>query len=207
MPIAERRRREKQEMKQAILQVARDIAARDGWQNLTIRKICDEVRYTAPVIYQYFDSKDTLLLSLRMEGFEIIHRDFEQLNARYPDPTRRLLEYGLTFWKFAEENPELYQVMFNLQGVICSEEGKHHFLENIIRYYREALSAINSKARRSDKFQWELYDNYVVIIHGFISLHMVNKIRSGKENARTVFKNSLQRFIQSINDSACQKEN
>ena len=112
MPIAERRRQEKREMRQAILQVARDIAARDGWQNLTIRKICDEVRYTAPVIYQYFDSKDTLLLALRLEGFEIIHRDFEQVNARHTDPARRLLEYGLTFWKFAEENPELYQVMF-----------------------------------------------------------------------------------------------
>lgn len=207
MPIAERRRQEKREMRQAILQVARDIAARDGWQNLTIRKICDEVRYTAPVIYQYFDSKDTLLLALRLEGFEMIHNDFELVNQRHTDPARRLLEYGLTFWKFAEDNPELYQVMFNLQGVICSDGGKHRFLENVMQYYREALAAINSKARRSDKFRWELYDNYVVIIHGFISLHMVNKVRSGKEVARTVFKNSLQRFIQSINDSACQKEN
>lgn len=207
MPIRERRQQEKQEMRQVILNVARDIAARDGWQNLTIRKICDEIRYTAPVIYQYFDSKDTLLLALRLEGFELIHGDFVQVNERYTDPSRRLLEYGLAFWKFAEENPELYQVMFNLQGVICTEAGKHRYFEDIVRYYREAIAAVNGKSRRSDKFLLELYDNYVTIIHGFISMNMVNKIRSGKENARMVFRNSLQRFIQSINDSTCQKEN
>ena len=207
MNISARRSREKQEMKNAILQGAREIAARDGWQNLTIRKICYEIHYTAPVIYQYFESKDMILLALRMEGIAIAYKDFEIVNKKYPDPARRLLEYGLTFWKFAETYPELYQVMFNLQGVICSEEGKHLSVENIRQYYRESLTAINSKAQRSEKYLWELYDNYGAIIHGFIAIHMVNKLKSGNENEKIVFKNALQRFINSINDKQCPKEN
>jgi AcrR family transcriptional regulator len=207
MPIIERRKREKLEMKTAILQVARDIAARDGWQNLTIRKICDEIRYTAPVIYQYFDSKDTLLMSLRMEGLALAYKDFEKLNKKIHDPSKRLMEYGLIWWDFAEKNPELYQVIYNLQGVICTEEGKHLSLDNMVNDYLTAFSAINQKARRSEKYRWEIYDNFVSIIHGFISINMVNKIRSGRENARSAFKNALQRFLHSINDTTCPKEN
>ncbi len=207
MAVIDRRNREKREMKNAILQVARDIAARDGWQNLTIRKICDEIHYTAPVIYQYFESKDMILLALRMEAIGLAYQDFEKLHKKTNDPAKLMMEYGLIWWNFADTNPELYQVIYNLQGVMCPEEGKPHYLENIRQHYRESLMAINSKARRSEKYMWELYDNFGCLIHGFISIYMVNKIRSGQDNAKTVFKNALQRYIQSINDTICPKEN
>ena len=37
MLVKERRRKEKEELRQQILDVAKDIAANDGWQNVTIR--------------------------------------------------------------------------------------------------------------------------------------------------------------------------
>ncbi len=52
MTISNRRFLEKELLRQTILDVAKDIAASDGWQNVTIRKICDRIGYTAPVIYQ-----------------------------------------------------------------------------------------------------------------------------------------------------------
>ena len=80
MPIKERRRKEKEELRQQILDVAKDIAATDGWQNVTIRKICDQIHYTAPVIYQYFESKEMILQSLRKDGLMQVCLMFKKLD-------------------------------------------------------------------------------------------------------------------------------
>lgn len=198
MPIKERRKREKEELRQAILDVAKDIAAKDGWQNLTIRKICDQIKYTAPVIYQYFESKELILESLRYDGLKQVYLIFEQVDSKHKSSEKRLLEYGLAWWNFAQLHPELYQVMYNLQGAVCNKHETNQ--SSVISFYNAAFSEINSKAKRSEKYRLELCDNLIAIIHGFIAIRMVNKIKSGNENAELVFKNALQRFIQSITD-------
>ena len=58
MGIRERRERAKQDMKQNILGAAREIAAQEGWQAVTIRKVAELVEYSPPTLYEYFDSKD-----------------------------------------------------------------------------------------------------------------------------------------------------
>lgn len=198
MPNKERRKREKEELRQQILDVAKDIAATDGWQNVTIRKICDKIHYTAPVVYQYFESKEMILESLRLEGIMQVQLIFEKVDKKYSAPEKRLQEYALAWWHFAQQHPELYQVMYNLQGAICTGNGNN--ISTIVKHYSIAFSAINQKAKRSEKFRLELCDHLIAIIHGFIALRMVNKIKSGNENAGKAYKNSLQRFIDSIND-------
>lgn len=201
MPSKERRRKEKEELRLHILDVAKDIAASDGWQNVTIRKICERIKYTAPVVYQHFESKEMLLQSLRSEGFKQVFALFEAVDRKYKAPEKRLLEYALTWWNFAIEHPEIYQVMFNLQGVVCVQNDssvKVH--NNVMAYYHPAFKLINAKAHRSEIFSLELTDNLIAIIHGFISMNMANKIKSGNDKALAVYKNAVQRFIHSIND-------
>jgi AcrR family transcriptional regulator len=58
-------------MKQAILAAARDIAAQEGWQAVTIRKVADRIEYSRPMIYEHFENKDAVLLELMREGFRL----------------------------------------------------------------------------------------------------------------------------------------
>ena len=58
-------------MKQAILAAARDIAAQEGWQAVTIRKVADRIEYSPPMIYEHFENKDAVLLELMREGFRL----------------------------------------------------------------------------------------------------------------------------------------
>lgn len=209
MVIKERRKQEKDEMRRKILSVAKGIAAKDGWQNLTIRKICSEIRYSAPVVYEYFEGKGQILQAIRTEGIGEMHELFLEVDHNYCQPEKRLLEYGLAWRYFAKRNAELYQVMYNLQGAVCNM-GDHQPNTAILDHYHQAFSAINRKAQASEKYRWELCDNFIAIIHGFISLRMVNKIRSGISNEDQVFTDAIQRFIHIINDSntdLCQKEN
>lgn len=203
MPIAERRRKQKEMLRQTILDVAKDIAAKDGWQNVTIRKICEQIHYTAPVVYQHFKSKEMILQSLRVDGFIQVFEQFAKVDDKHIKAEKRLVEYALVWWNFALVNPELYQVMFNLQGAVCSQsENKNNpQSQTVVEYYSIAFSQINAKAKRSEKYSLELCDNLISIIHGFIAMRMVNKIRSGNENAEHIYKNSLQRFIHSISEN------
>ncbi|HQG39119.1 MAG TPA: TetR/AcrR family transcriptional regulator [Chitinophagales bacterium] len=202
MSKIERKKQQKEELRKQILIAARNIASDNGWQNVTIRKICDEIGYTAPVVYHYFESKEMILLELRRDGFVQVFEDFEVVNNKFKKPEKRLLEYGLTWWNFALKNKEIYQVMFNLQGAICLHNNSATTKVNntVMSYYHPEFSQLNKKAKRSDAFRLELTDNLIAVIHGFISMQMANKVKSSPDKVLIVYKNALLRFIDSIND-------
>ena len=81
--------------------------------------------------------------------------------------------------------------MFNLQGAVCLQnESSVKINNNVMDYYHPAFKLLNKKAKRSEEYNLELTDNLIAIIHGFISMNMANKIKSGNEKALVVFKNS-----------------
>lgn len=54
MGIAERKIRQKEEVRSSILRAAWKLVVQDGWQALSIRKIADAIEYSVPVIYDHF---------------------------------------------------------------------------------------------------------------------------------------------------------
>ena len=60
MGIAERKIRQKEEVRCAILDAAWNLALTKGWQALSIRKIAEAIEYSVPVIYDHFQNKDDI---------------------------------------------------------------------------------------------------------------------------------------------------
>ena len=54
MGISERREREKQELREKILEKAREILIKEGQDNLSIRNIATAIEYSPATIYLYF---------------------------------------------------------------------------------------------------------------------------------------------------------
>jgi AcrR family transcriptional regulator len=108
---ADRRSRERLELREKILAIAREMFAREGVEAVTMRKIADRIEYSATAIYQYFPDKDALLR-------EICERDFTALAqqslrvAREPDPVERIRKLGRAYIDFALEHPSSYRLMF-----------------------------------------------------------------------------------------------
>jgi AcrR family transcriptional regulator len=108
---AERRHREKTELREKILATAREMFASEGVEAVTMRKIADRIEYSATAIYQYFPDKDALLR-------EICERDFTALAqqslrvAREPDPVERLRKLGRAYVEFALKHPSSYRLLF-----------------------------------------------------------------------------------------------
>ncbi|HWE25583.1 MAG TPA: TetR/AcrR family transcriptional regulator [Myxococcales bacterium] len=111
MGSADRRQREKVELREKILATAREMFASEGVEAVTMRKIADRIEYSATAIYQYFPDKDALLR-------EICERDFTALAqqslrvSREPDPVERLRKLGRAYVEFALAHPSSYRLMF-----------------------------------------------------------------------------------------------
>lgn len=122
MGIKERREREKQVTRENILLAARRIAREEGWPALTIRKVAESIEYSPPMVYEYFASKDEILLELMREGFRQLMAAMQQAAATAHDSEQRLFAIVDAYWSFARNNMELYQVMNGMGGVALDSQ-------------------------------------------------------------------------------------
>ena len=44
----------------------------DGWSNVTVRRLSDEISYSQPTLYAHFGSREGILAEIAIEGFEEI---------------------------------------------------------------------------------------------------------------------------------------
>jgi AcrR family transcriptional regulator len=126
MSIADRKAREKEALRSLILKGAKKLFIENGIEKTTIRNIADEIDYSVGTVYVYFKDKNAILHDLHSIGFQELGGYFKELFA-ISDPMQRLKEMGRVYIKFALENQEMYDLMFNLKAPMeyleSTEEG------------------------------------------------------------------------------------
>jgi len=111
MGITERKERVRQEMKQHILDAAKELFLSEGFENVSIRRIAQKIEYSPTTVYIYFKDKEEILLALHDEGFRKLLRRFENVDT-IADPLERLRAIGQEYINFAFENVEYYELMY-----------------------------------------------------------------------------------------------
>jgi len=115
MTIAARKQREKEEMKELILETAMKLFLEEGFGNVSLRHIAEKIEYSPSTIYLYFKDKDEILYALHTEGFNELYRR-QQAIPPTKDPLQRIRKHGEVYIKFALENHEYYNLMFIMRG-------------------------------------------------------------------------------------------
>jgi len=112
MGIKERHGREREAVRRAILDAARDLFVSEGYNNVSIRKIAERIEYSPAAIYGYFPSKDDIFFELAEEGFRLLSRPerFHELEAL--DPLARIRTIFWRMYEFSREQPEYFALMF-----------------------------------------------------------------------------------------------
>jgi AcrR family transcriptional regulator len=111
--IAERKLREKQARRAQIISAARRIAELEGWSNVTVRRLSDEISYSQPVLYAHFGSREGILAAVAIEGFEEIGLGLEKARKR-AKRGNTVESVAAAYLEFAASSPALYEVMFSL---------------------------------------------------------------------------------------------
>ena len=105
-------KRVKGDLRQEILDAARELFVREGYENVSMRKIAQKIEYSPTTIYLYFQDKADLLDSLCEEAFGKL---FDRLKAMYEeggDPEASLRLGIRAYIEFGIENPQHYAVTF-----------------------------------------------------------------------------------------------
>ncbi|WP_417832068.1 TetR/AcrR family transcriptional regulator [Terasakiella sp.] len=87
---------------------------RDGTHTFSLNTIAKKIGCSAPALYAYFSSKDDLLDHVRQRAFQDL---LAQKQSRYEteapsEPIQSLRNGGHYFISFAQENPNLYRLIF-----------------------------------------------------------------------------------------------
>jgi len=111
--IAERKLRDKQARRAQIISAARRVAELEGWSNVTVRRLSDEISYSQPVLYAHFGSREGILTAVAIEGFQEIGLALEKARKRVRsgNPVESVVT---AYLEFAASSPALYEVMFSL---------------------------------------------------------------------------------------------
>ncbi|MCB0843353.1 MAG: TetR/AcrR family transcriptional regulator [Bacteroidetes bacterium] len=189
----ERRIREIEVLKENILKAARDLAIKEGWEKVSIRKIGGIIEYTPPVIYEHFKNKEAILIELEVQGFKDLKYTLEEARTKSTDPVTQLEEISKAFWEWAFYNAELYQVMFNLEGIRCSPTNPMAL--------RDAASCVIETIRQIHLFSSEieeLFFNWWGIVHGHVTLVMSGQVAGMDNRIKNYMVGGVRRFCRGL---------
>jgi AcrR family transcriptional regulator len=110
MGVQERRAREKKELRQEILDAARDLFVREGFENVSMRKIAEKIEYSPTTIYLYFKDKADLLDCICEETFARLVRKQNAIDQAVADPIERLKKGLRAYIEFGLKYPNHYKV-------------------------------------------------------------------------------------------------
>lgn len=111
MSIAERKEREKAEMRSLILSAAHHIFKEKGYDGLNIRSIAERIEYSPATIYLYYKDKNEIFYALQYEA-AAAKRDHLIPAAGIEDPWNRLIEFGRLYVDFGLKHPDWYDLLF-----------------------------------------------------------------------------------------------
>jgi AcrR family transcriptional regulator len=111
MGIRERQDRERQAVRQAILDAARDLFVSEGYRNVSIRKIAERIEYSPAAIYSYFPSKDDIFFALAEEGFRRLDARVRSV-VPHEDPLQEVRSTWWAYYEFSKEQREFFELMF-----------------------------------------------------------------------------------------------
>src|SRR4029450_5835817 len=111
MGIRERQTRERETVRRKILNAARTLFLAEGYANVSMRKIADQIEYSPGAIYSYFTSKEDIFFALAEEGLQFV-RTHCAAASHANAPLDRVRDVFWRFYTFSKEQPEYFSLIF-----------------------------------------------------------------------------------------------
>jgi AcrR family transcriptional regulator len=112
MGVKERKTRERENLRQEILDAASEMFATEGYTNVSMRKIADRIEYSPTTIYLYFKDKNDLLNQICEQTFAKLSETIEKIEDDSEDPAKCLRKGMRAYIEFGLQNPNHYEVTF-----------------------------------------------------------------------------------------------
>lgn len=179
MGVKERRERQKEMLRQEILGAARELFAKEGYDNVSMRKIAEKIDYSPTTIYLHFKDKAELLRCICDETFANLLQIMRSLKQECDDPVLCLRKGLRAYIDFGLSHPNHYKVAFIVHPGYL--EVSDHY-NRVSSTGRQAFEALMSKVVECiEQGHFRNLDPMMVTqglwagIHGITSLLIVHR--------------------------------
>ena len=174
---AERRQRNREAMRAAILEAAGAVMREQGVAALSLREVARRVRMQAPSLYAYFPSKFALYDALFCQAVQRHAAYQEAGSAGLDDFWDQLTARFESYLRFAQENPELYQLAFErpVPGFVPSPESMEQALRAPAAFEQFLAEAVENGDVAPDMPITQARDLLFGMIHGLTAQHLANE--------------------------------
>lgn len=178
MGINERKVRERNEMRQRIIQGAIHMFMTEGYEKTSIRNIAEKIEYSPATIYLYYKDKDELLYDVQKEAFQGLLVEF-QAKATATDPFERLTQICHTYIRFGLTNQEMYNLMFILKAPMNVIEEQEYWKNG-----DDCFAFLTTCIHECIQLKQIRYDNVMIaalsvwsMAHGLVSLDICCRMK------------------------------
>ncbi len=171
MGVAERREREKKALKREILSAARELFVKEGYENVSMRRIAEKIEYSPTTIYLYFRDKDELLHQMCEETFALLTHKLTKILSSTGDPVE-LLRQGLkAYVQFGVKHPNHYHTTFMLPKTkFVGHQYEGSLGEEAFRCLVQGVTACVDAGRFRENDVMLVSQSLWMVVHGVTSL-------------------------------------
>src|SRR3977135_3730898 len=112
MGTQQRRAREKEALRQEILDAARELFVKEGYENVSMRRVAEKIEYSPTTIYLYFEDKASLLYAICEETFAKLAKRMERIARDSGEPCEALRAVCRAYVYFGLKYPNHYKLTF-----------------------------------------------------------------------------------------------
>jgi AcrR family transcriptional regulator len=112
MSVKERKERQKKFLRQEILDAASELFVKEGYEQVSMRRIADRIEYSPTTIYLYFQDKAELLEQVCRQAFSRLAVLLKRIQDQPGDPVERLKKGLKAYVHFGIANPHQYRAAF-----------------------------------------------------------------------------------------------
>src|SRR5215204_2126685 len=103
---------DKENLRQEIMDAAREMFVAEGYANVSMRKIADKIGYSATTIYLYFKDKNDLLHQICEQTFAQLAENIKAIYRLSDSPLEKLRSGLREYIYFGLKHPSQYEIVF-----------------------------------------------------------------------------------------------
>lgn len=167
------RERRYEKNKNNILDAAQKLIAKKGYENVSLREIARKADYSPAGLYEYFESKDHLLASLRGRINKMLIETVQAL-PEYPSTKDQIVDMGLAYVSFAVNHTEFFNLLNSLPPLRLLKESPDPssspftVFEKVVEKLMEELSFETQSGFGKTEITYSIW----TFIHGMAALQV-----------------------------------
>ncbi len=100
------------ETKQRIIEIARKLVIKEGHAGLSLRKIARQAGFSAPSLYEYFDSKQAIVDAIAAELASSLRLELLRAAEAHREPRAAPIAIGMAYVAWARKHPQDFMLLF-----------------------------------------------------------------------------------------------